>query len=351
MTPEDFHKALLDWFDKHGRKDLPWQKNITPYKVWVSEIMLQQTQVVTVIPYFERFMEKFPTAEALANADLDEVLHSWSGLGYYARARNLHKTAQLIKDHVFPDSLEDLMQLPGIGQSTAGAILSIACQQSHAILDGNVKRVLTRFKAIEGWPGQSKINKILWAISKQYTPLNRNAAYTQAIMDLGATICTRKNPSCIKCPVHLGCKAKQLNKTDAFPTPKPTKTLPVKQCAFLILKNSENEILLEKRPPSGIWGSLWSFPEFSDIQAACFWCHGKNIQTDKLQTLTPGRHTFSHYHLDYSVILITTENSTNYVMEANHSVWYNVQNKDKIGLPTPIKKLIQENISNEENNG
>jgi A/G-specific adenine glycosylase len=304
--------------------------------------MLQQTQVATAIPYFERFIEKFPTVEALANADLDEILHSWSGLGYYARARNLHKSARLIYDHAFPDTLESLLQLPGIGQSTAGAILSIACQQSHAILDGNVKRVLARFKAIKGWPGQSKINKMLWAISQQYTPHNRTAEYTQAIMDLGATICTRKNPSCSKCPILLGCKAKQLNRTDDFPTPKPTKTLPIKQCTFLILINSENEILLEKRPPIGIWGGLWSLPEFSDIQTACFWCHGKNIQTDKLQTLTPKRHTFSHFHLDYSVILIKTKNPINFVMEVGSSVWYKAQNEDKIGLPAPIKKLIQQ---------
>jgi A/G-specific adenine glycosylase len=342
MTPANFQKALLDWFADHGRKDLPWQKNITPYRVWVSEIMLQQTQVATAIPYFERFVDKFPTVETLASADLDEVLHSWSGLGYYARARNLHKSARLIYDHSFPDTLESLLQLPGIGQSTAGAILSIACQQSHAILDGNVKRVLTRFKAIKGWSGQSKINKMLWEISKQYTPHNRTAEYTQAIMDLGATICTRKKPSCLKCPVLLGCKAKQLNRTDDFPTPKPVKTLPIKQCTFLILKNSENEILLEKRPPRGIWGSLWSFPEFSDIQAACFWCHDKNIQTDKLRTLSPGRHTFSHFHLDYSVILIKTKSPTNFVMEADYSVWYKTQNEDRIGLPTLIKKLIQQ---------
>jgi len=344
MNPENFQQALLDWFDCHGRKDLPWQQNITPYKVWVSEIMLQQTQVATVIPYFEQFMEIFPSIEALAKADLDEVLHSWSGLGYYARARNLHKSACLMTDKAFPDTLESLMQMPGIGQSTAGAILSIACQQSHAILDGNVKRVLTRFKAIEGWPGQSKISKLLWAISKQYTPVVRAADYTQAIMDLGATICTRNKPDCVTCPVSSCCKARQLNKINDFPTPKPTKTMPVKQCTFLFLTNSENEILLEKRPPTGIWGGLWSLPEFSDVQEACTWCQGKDINTDKLQILSPGRHTFSHYHLDYSVLSIMTRNSINYVMEAEQSVWYKAQNKYKIGLPAPIKKLIQQQI-------
>jgi A/G-specific adenine glycosylase len=352
MNPENFQKALLDWFDCHGRKDLPWQKNISPYKVWVSEIMLQQTQVATVIPYFEQFMEKFPTIEALAKADLDEVLHSWSGLGYYARARNLHKSACLMSDQAFPDTLEGLMQMPGIGLSTAGAILSIACQQSHAILDGNVKRVLTRFRAIEGWPGQSRISKLLWEISKQYTPVVRVADYTQAIMDLGATICTRKKPNCTTCPIRSGCKARQLNRINDFPTPKPTKAMPVKKCTVLFLINSENEILLEQRPPTGIWGGLWSLPEFSDVQTACLWCQDKNIQTDKLQTLSPGRHTFSHYHLDYSVLSIMTRNPMNNVMETNQSVWYKAQNKYKIGLPAPIKKLIQQQILTiEETNG
>ena len=343
MNSSSFQQKILAWFDQHGRKDLPWQQDITPYRVWLSETMLQQTQVATVTPYFNGFVEKFPTIECLAQAPIDEVLHRWSGLGYYARARNLHKTAQLIVEKGrFPDTLDELIALPGIGLSTAGAILSIAFKKSHPILDGNVKRVLTRFKAVSGWPGNSQVNKELWAISAHLTPIERVAEYTQAMMDLGATICTRSKPACEDCPLESHCLARVNGTVSLLPTPKPAKTLPVKKLVFLLLCNNFNCILLEKRPPTGIWGGLWSLPEFDSIESARSWCLTRNMSIAKSQTLATQRHTFSHYHLDYTPILIQTDNPINFVMEASQAVWYNAEQINTLGLPAPIKILLQQ---------
>jgi len=353
MTPVDFQQNILAWFDQHGRKDLPWQQDITPYRVWLSETMLQQTQVSTVIPYFNAFTEKFPALESLANAPVDEVLHRWSGLGYYARARNLHKAAQqIVKQGYFPDNLPELIALPGIGQSTAGAILSIAFNKSHPILDGNVKRVLTRFNAISGWPGNNRINKQLWEISTRLTPIERVADYTQAMMDLGATLCTRRNPACNACPVNTHCKAGISNTASAYPSPKPAKTLPVKQLYLLLLTDPDKRVLLEKRPPTGIWGGLWSLPEFADIEEANYWCLKQNLPITSQRILKTRRHTFSHYHLDYTPFCIQTENPKNIVMEAGLSVWYNAQQINGLGLAAPIKMLLQalNNEDNEDNN-
>ena len=344
MTPSDFQQQVLDWFDLNGRKDLPWQKDISPYRVWLSETMLQQTQVTTVIPYFNNFIAQFPSIEDLAAAPIDAVLHRWSGLGYYARARNLHKTAQIIvKLGYFPDNLEELVALPGIGQSTAGAILSIAFKKSHPILDGNVRRVLTRLKGISGWPGNTQINKQLWTISTDLTPKHRVADYTQAIMDLGATLCTRSKPVCEQCPLTNHCLAKSTKTVHLLPTPKPSKTIPVKQLTFLLMTNNQKEIALIKRPPTGIWGGLWSLPEFDSIDAAIDWCTLKGLPIIKSQTHAPQRHTFSHYHLDYTTIVIHTENPINFVMEANQTVWYKVADISSLGLPAPIKLLLQQN--------
>ncbi|MDI1291192.1 MAG: A/G-specific adenine glycosylase [Methylobacter sp.] len=343
MSPSAFQHNILAWFDQYGRKDLPWQQELTPYRVWLSETMLQQTQVATVIPYFNTFIEKFPDVASLANAPVDEVLHLWSGLGYYARARNLHKTAQFIAEQDrFPDTLEELLELPGIGQSTAGAILSIAFNKSQPILDGNVKRVLTRFKAVYGWPGNSAVNKELWAISAKLTPVDRVADYTQAIMDLGATLCTRSKPACEACPLNAGCLARRSDNISAFPTKKPAKIQAVKQLTFLMLSNADNQILLEKRPPTGIWGGLWSLPEFDSISAARDWCLTHNIPIADQQTLATQRHTFSHYHLDYTPLLVQcSDNPINFVMEANQTVWYKVGQLNKLGLAAPIKLLLQ----------
>jgi A/G-specific adenine glycosylase len=343
VNASTFQQHILAWFDQQGRKDLPWQQDITPYRVWLSETMLQQTQVVTVIPYFNLFVEKFPTIECLAHAPIDEILHRWSGLGYYARARNLHKAAQLIvAQGRFPDTLDELIALPGIGLSTAGAILSIAFKKSHPILDGNVKRVLTRFKAVSGWPGNNQVNKELWAISAHLTPVDRVADYTQAMMDLGATICTRSKPACGDCPLECHCLARITGTVSVLPTPKPAKTLPVKQLVFLLLSNNLNQILLEKRPPTGIWGGLWSLPEFDSIESAHNCCLTKNMPIIESQTLATRRHTFSHYHLDYTPVLIQTNNPINFVMEASQTVWYNAEQINTLGLPAPIKLLLQQ---------
>ena len=342
MNSSDFQKKILAWFDQNGRKDLPWQQDLSPYRVWLSETMLQQTQVTTVIPYFNAFIEQFPTIECLAKAPVDEVLHRWSGLGYYARARNLHKTAQLIVEQsYFPDTLDKLIELPGIGLSTAGAILSIAFKKSHPILDGNVKRVLSRFKGVSGWPGDSEVSKQLWAISADLTPVDRVADYTQAIMDLGATICRRSKPACNACPLNSYCKAKMTNTVSLLPTPKASKTLPIKQLVFLLLSNNK-KILLEKRPPTGIWGGLWSLPEFPNIHSVYDWCLTTNTPIIISRTLPTQRHTFSHYHLDYTTVLIQTDNPINFVMEADHTVWYNTQQIKTLGLPAPIKLLLKQ---------
>jgi A/G-specific adenine glycosylase len=342
LTSANFQGLILSWFDQHGRKDLPWQQEINPYRVWISETMLQQTQVATVIPYFNTFMTTFPTVEQLAEAPMDHVLQHWSGLGYYARARNVHKTAQKIAElGAFPNSLAELVALPGIGQSTAGAILSIAFNNSHPILDGNVKRVLTRFKAISGWSGESLVNKQLWTISTELTPINRVADYTQAMMDLGATVCKRSQPKCAICPLTDYCLARLNNSVSDYPAPKPRKALPIKTRVFLLLKNDQ-EILLERRPPAGIWGGLWSVPEFDSIGDALGWCKTKNINVIKQQIQPTQRHTFSHFHLDYTPLIATIKNPANNVMEGNHSVWYKSEQANNLAMATPIKRLLQQ---------
>lgn len=352
MPPEQFQQKLFSWFDQYGRKDLPWQQGINPYRVWVSEIMLQQTQVAAVIGYFNRFMARFPTVQSLADAELDEVLQHWAGLGYYARARNLHKTAQIVvaDDGVFPQTIDGLSALPGIGRSTAGAILSIACGQSQPILDGNVKRVLARFHAVYGWPGNAKVAERLWQISSRFTPTARCGDYTQAMMDLGATLCTRGKPKCEICPVAEGCKAINLGLVSQLPEPKPRKELPVKQIYFLLLKDHEQRVLLQKRSPTGIWGGLWSLPEFDDIQQIQAWALSRNMALTETASLQSQRHTFSHYHLDYTPVLAVTQNPNNCVMEAGGAVWYKTTQIHSLGLPAPIKRLLQ-TINLEEDYG
>lgn len=349
MPPEQFQQKILAWFDEHGRKDLPWQQDINPYRVWVSEIMLQQTQVASVIGYFNRFMARFPNVQSLADAELDEVLQHWAGLGYYARARNLHKTAQrvAVSQGRFPQTVEDLSALPGIGRSTAGAILSIACGQSQSILDGNVKRVLARFHGVHGWPGDNKVAAQLWTISSQYTPGQRTGEYTQAMMDLGATLCTRSKPRCEICPVIDGCQAYNLDLVNQLPEPKPRKTLPVKRLLFLVLQDKQKRILLERRPPAGIWGGLWSLPEFADRQQLQDWCLQHGYQLNEPDALPGLRHSFSHYHLDYTPLLATLQNPINCVMEADSPVWYKANDVYSLGLPAPIKRLLQQHYLEE----
>ncbi len=338
-----FSEQVLKWFKIHGRKHLPWQTDRTPYRVWVSEIMLQQTQVATVIPYYERFMSRFPDVESLAGASQDEVLQLWTGLGYYARGRNLHKCAQMISTQysgVFPKSVDELEQLPGIGRSTAGAIISLALKQRAAILDGNVKRVLARFHAVEGWPGKTSVNKQLWAIAEKYTPNNQAADYTQAMMDLGATVCTRSKPKCSDCPLQSHCAAFELGTPTNYPTKKPKKTLPVKHTQFLILQNSAGHVLLEQRPTVGIWGGLWSFPELAASEDTHSFCE-KNFGDIIECTAKPDfRHTFSHYHLDITPIYITIEQSHRFIADNDQQQWLPHQQWETYGLPAPVKKLL-----------
>ena len=243
LSPKKFQTQILSWFDQHGRKTLPWQLNKTPYRVWVSEIMLQQTQVSTVIPYFQRFMERFPDVASLAAATEDEVLHLWTGLGYYSRARNLHRTAKIVMEMhqgVFPDELEALEKLAGIGRSTAGAIRPLAFEKKAAILDGNVKRVLTRLHGITEWPGENKVAAQLWSLAEKYSPEQRIADYTQAMMDIGATLCVRGTPRCGDCPFQKFCVAYQQGIAKDLPKKKPSAKIPVRQATLLVfLKNDQ----------------------------------------------------------------------------------------------------------------
>lgn len=343
---DDISQRLLNWFDQHGRHDLPWQVDRKPYRVWVSEIMLQQTQVTTVIPYFENFMARFPDIEYLASAKLDEVLHLWTGLGYYARARNLHKAAQMIEtEHTgqFPESFDEVLALPGIGRSTAGAILAQSLGQRHAILDGNVKRVLTRLHTIEGWPGQKAVEQQLWQLAEKYTPNAKLADYTQAIMDLGATVCTRSKPHCDSCPVNEHCQACKQGKVSLYPSPKPKKALPVRQTRMLLLQDAQGHFLLQQRPPSGIWGGLWSFPECPleiDLNA---WCEQQlGLEIGPVQQEAMLRHTFSHFHLDIHPVRARLKDHTDRVMEAAATLWYNTHQPDALGLPGPIKQMLEQ---------
>ena len=342
--PDTFAATLLNWFDLHGRKNLPWQQNINAYRVWVSEIMLQQTQVTTVIPYYQRFMQRFPDAASLSAAALDDVLHLWTGLGYYARARNLHKTAQQIVEVYqgeFPNSVEALQNLPGIGRSTAGAICAIAFNQQATILDGNVKRVLARYHAIGGWPGKTAVSKLLWEKAEEYTPGERTADYTQAIMDLGATLCTRSKPDCPGCPLQQDCIAFRQKRQSDFPGSKPKKTQPVKNILLLIMRNNRGQVLLEKRPATGIWGGLWSFPECGQEGEIAPLCLNYGLKVKSWQSLPQQRHTFSHFHLDYRPTIVETEQQSA-VMDTPPLIWHDPDEPLTQGTATPIKNLLTE---------
>jgi A/G-specific adenine glycosylase len=346
-----FSEQLLSWFDCHGRKDLPWQRNKNPYRVWVSEIMLQQTQVASVTVYYQRFMQSFPTIESLAEADEDVVLEHWAGLGYYARARNLHKTAKIIvtEHHSnFPDKLEDIIKLPGIGRSTAGAILSIAFKQSACILDGNVKRVLCRYHGIEAWPGEKKTENQLWELAEQHTPTQRNDDYTQAIMDLGATCCTRNKPKCETCPFSKNCVAFEKGLQAQLPTSKPKKTIPQKE-TWIALIEHDGKVLLEKRPPTGIWGSLYSLPEFNaelrhpEAQAAIETKFKIKLNLEEMHDSI--HHTFSHFKLEMKPLKLGIRNpatfNLNQITEQSPFHWYEKSQLHTIGLPAPIAKYLK----------
>jgi len=337
-----FADRLLLWFDQHGRHDLPWQLNPTPYRVWVSEIMLQQTQVSTVIPYYLRFMERFPDVASLASANIDQLLHLWTGLGYYARARNLHKAAKTImEDHQgkLPESVDELMSLAGIGQSTAGAIAALSMGIRAPILDGNVKRVLTRFHAVAGYPEQNAVKQQLWNVAESLLPAQRFDDYTQAIMDLGATVCTRSSPACPACPLQEDCRAYKSDSIAQFPGKKPKKTLPIKAVAMFILRNPQGHVLLEKRPPSGIWGALYSLPECEDTDTPLKINRLPVPQEGRIR-LAPIRHTFSHYHLDIQPICVTIAEYPSGVTDSDRWLWYPLDHSLELGLAAPVKKLL-----------
>lgn len=347
LTPLKFQQLLLNWFDHFGRKDLPWQQDKTPYRVWVSEIMLQQTQVSTVIAYFNRFIQHFPTIEKLASAKEDAILHLWTGLGYYNRARNLQKAAKILQqDHQgqFPNQLNELVKLPGIGRSTAGAILAIAFNQPAAILDGNVKRVLTRLHGITEWPGVKAVTEQLWSIADEYTPTQRPADYTQAIMDLGATLCVHGKPRCAECPCQLYCSAHAQGIEKKLPLAKPRKTLPTRQATLLILQKEPHLVLLEKRASVGVWASLWSLPEIKGLPSVATIrkvCKQRfQLSTEHCTFGKSFRHTFSHFHLDIVPVLVTVKTSNSKIMEETQQIWYNLQQAQAIGLPAPVKLLL-----------
>jgi A/G-specific adenine glycosylase len=385
-----FSNALLAWFDQHGRKNLPWQKNKSPYSVWISEIMLQQTQVATVIPYYDTFMQRFPSVTDIANAPVDEVLHLWTGLGYYARARNLHKAAQQVRDlHAgkFPTTFEEVIALPGIGRSTAAAVLSLSLNQPFAIMDGNVKRVLTRYMAIEGWAGAKKIEDRLWleaealkpaavgldeSLENKLTEQEYNAKsraprygdYTQAIMDLGATICTRSKPKCDDCPMQLHCLAFAQGKQAEFPFKKPKKQIPTKYTTMLI-PSFNGQVLMQQRPPSGIWGGLWGFLETGfdkesekTTEQALLILEDSllrvNLQNARVRELGTFKHTFSHFHLlIFPVLIELKEPPVQTVNERNaefdsaldksaiNQLWFDSYNPSKIGLSAPTMKILE----------
>jgi A/G-specific adenine glycosylase len=338
--------AVLDWFDRYGRKDLPWQQDPTPSRVWVSEIMLQQTQVATVIPYYLRFMARFPSLQALADAPQDEVLEHWSGLGYYARARNLHAAARILRDrhdHRFPLDVGRLQTLPGIGRSTAGAILSLSRGQRHPILDGNVKRVLARCFAVAGWPGRSAVANRLWELAEQHTPQERVGAYNQAMMDLGATVCTRSAPRCETCPLAIACSARAEGNPTHYPGRKPKRAIPVRSTHLLLLRCAGGGLLLERRPPSGIWGGLWSLPQCESAMDIGEFCRDRfGLRVLDLEFAPSRRHTFSHFHLDYTPVSAEARPAEDRVAENAQLVWLYPGEKPPGGLAAPVRQLIEE---------
>jgi A/G-specific adenine glycosylase len=335
---------LLAWFDSHGRHDLPWQLARTPYSVWISEIMLQQTQVATVIPFYERFMQRFPTLAALAGAPLDEVIVQWAGLGYYARARNLWRAARIVAaEHggELPAEFDALHALPGIGRSTAGAILAQAHGQRWPILDGNVKRVLARHHAVAGWPGLPAVANELWRCAETHTPHERVADYTQAIMDLGATVCTRTRPACTVCPLVDDCAAARRGEQALYPKPRPKRERAQRQVAVLIVRAPDGRVLLERRPARGIWGGLYSLPELPPEDSARDWCArmlGASVAAERaLETI---EHAFTHFDLDLTPQLLELAAEPAAVMDRADWIWCRPGAKLDVGVPAPVAALL-----------
>ena len=341
----DFARHLLGWFDQCGRHDLPWQHPRTPYRVWLSEVMLQQTQVQTVIPYFERFMGELPDLPSLAAADTDQVLALWSGLGYYARARNLHRAAQLCverHDGDLPRDYEALADLPGIGRSTAGAILAQAHGLRFAILDGNVKRTLSRFHGVEGWPGSGPAEKQLWELSRSHLPEDRLADYTQAIMDFGATLCTRSDPACVLCPLQSSCVALRDGRTLELPQPKPGKPMPERRTLMLLLRDAEGRVWGPRGPHRGVWSGLWSGRGASDHDAARDFLR-LHVDTDfeGNRPLAPIDHAFSHYRLQITPLAWDGVRERARIGDNPDLRWQPLDALVEVGLPAPVRRLLE----------
>ena len=344
-TIQELAPSLLAWWDGHGRKDLPWQHDPTPYRVWVSEIMLQQTQVATVLGYYDRFMNAFPDVEALARADIDRVLHLWSGLGYYARARNMHRAAREIGerfDGEFPVDIDALQSLPGIGRSTAGAILALAMDQRQPILDGNARRVLARVFGVRGWPGRTEVNRKLWSIAEACTPRHRVAPYTQAIMDLGATICTRRKTRCDDCPLRSQCVAHAEGSVAEIPAPRPKRDRPHREVVLVVVVREDGAVLLEKRPDSGVWGGLWGFPETGAIEQVGQWCHKRiGVEPRRIHVRPVMQHGFTHFDLSMTPVEAHVETPARRAMEGDRWLWYNRNDPAEIGVSVPVTRLLE----------
>ncbi|HTP39798.1 MAG TPA: A/G-specific adenine glycosylase [Steroidobacteraceae bacterium] len=335
---------LVRWHAVHGRHDLPWQQHRTPYRVWISEVMLQQTQVSTVIPYYERFLQRFPTVAALAAAPPDEVLHLWSGLGYYSRARNLQRAAQqVVAAHggELPTDFDALNALPGIGRSTAGAILALSCEQRHPILDGNVRRVLARCFGVEGPPNERAVEQQLWSLAERCTPFDHVAIYTQAIMDLGATLCTRSRPRCGHCPLQGICSAHLTGREQQLPAARKRAARGEKQVHLLLAQLDDGSVLLQRRPERGVWGGLWSPPEFDSPEDALQFCQStlRDAQP-RLQPLASIEHAFTHFDLHIHPHRVRCAGLGG-VMEGAGTLWYNPRSPQRVGLPAPIQSLIE----------
>lgn len=339
-----FARRLLAWFDQHGRHDLPWQRPRSAYRVWVSEVMLQQTQVATVIPYFERFVATLPDLPTLAAAPTERVLALWSGLGYYRRAHNLQAAARAcVAQHAgkLPEDIDALVALPGIGRSTAAAILALAHGRRHAILDGNVKRVLCRCHGIRGWPGERSVEARLWQQAQAHTPRQRVADYTQAIMDLGATVCTRTKPDCAACPLARNCVAYRERLTGELPQPRPARALPERRVAWLVLRDEHGRVLLQHRPPTGVWPGLWSLPEAVNRTAA-------RAMAPQLANLGAARriaprevqHAFTHFRLRATVLEWQRVTAPGEIADAAASRWCSCADIETLGIPAPVRGVV-----------
>jgi A/G-specific adenine glycosylase len=340
-TRASFAARIIAWQRRQGRQDLPWQNTRDPYRIWLSEIMLQQTQVAAVIPYYVRFLQRFPDVFALANAEVDDVLALWSGLGYYARGRNLHRAARQIRDRhvgVFPDALDGVVKLPGIGPSTAAAICVFAYGARHPILDGNVKRVLARHQGIAGYPGEAAVQARLWERAWELLPDRDLEPYTQGLMDLGAGDCSRTRPRCAACPVHVDCIAYQEHRTQELPAPRPRKVLPQRETRFVVMLD-EDRVLLEKRPAPGIWGAMWCFPEAAEdtvqVRAAAF-----ALDVGEMIRLPPIEHGFTHYRLRIYPVLVRVKRSRA-VLHEPRTMWVNAQSALSYAIPTPVRRLLE----------